>query len=233
VAGVVGMVVVMEAKTIGSTAAGIVLIYSLSFQENLTFLTRMHAECQMAMNSVERVREYSELEPERYGQDITTKASTESPHIHTSACNTCINGVTRVICCMDQRAQTFNRVSTDVLTLDAMESSSMHNSLVCSKMYVPHNWPTAGHIEFKGISLKYRSSSQPVLHKVSFKIPSRKKIGTYCTMCLHMLYNHYIHTYKLHLKILINCCIHKCVHHIPSFMHAYIHICTYSLHRIL
>ena len=192
-AGVVGMVVVMEAKTIGSTAAGIVLIYSLSFQENLTFLTRMHAECQMAMNSVERVREYSELEPERYGQDITTKASTESPHIHTSACNACVNSVTRVIC-MGQRVQLFNRVSTDDLTLDAMEASSMHNPLVSSKMYVPHNWPTAGHIEFKGISLKYRSSSQPVLQKVSFKIPSRKKIGMVLAY-VYIQYNTYIHTY--------------------------------------
>lgn len=195
-AGVVGMVVVMEAKTIGSTAAGIVLIYSLSFQENLTFLTRMHAECQMAMNSVERVREYSELEPERYGQDITTKTSTESPHIHTSACNACVNRVTRVICMGRQRAQSFNRISTDDLTLDAMEASSMHNPLVSSKMYVPHNWPTAGHIEFKGISLKYRSSSQPVLQKVSFKIPSRKKIGS----CSYILYKQYIHTY-IHINI--------------------------------
>lgn len=177
VAGVVGIVVVMEAKTIGSTAAGIVLIYSLSFQENLTFLTRMHAECQMAMNSVERVREYSELEPERYGQDIIandSSASSASPH--TSACNSCCGKVTRVFD-KGQGTQSFKAVTMDDLTLDALESGSAHNALISSKVYVPQNWPAAGLIEFKGISLKYHSSSQPVLHKVSFKIPSRKKIG--------------------------------------------------------
>ena len=246
VAGVVGIVVVMEAKTIGSTAAGIVLIYSLSFQENLTFLTRMHAECQMAMNSVERVREYSELDPERYGQDITANnnknnnnnktSTTESPYIHTtsstSSCNTCIHRVTRVIC-MGGRTQSFNAVSTDDLTLDEMESHSMHNPLVVgsscsgssssSKMYVPHTWPTAGHIEFKGISLKYRSSSQPVLHKVSFKIPSRKKIGAGILIA-------YIHTYiytrtsnltDLHF-LKYTYIPHKYIHNfIPTYIHIY------------
>jgi ABC-type multidrug transport system fused ATPase/permease subunit len=199
VAGVVGIVVVMEAKTIGSTAAGIVLIYSLSFQENLTFLTRMHAECQMAMNSVERVREYSELEPERYGQDIIandSSASSASPHTHThthahkSACNSCCGKVTRVFD-KGQGTQSFKAVTMDDLTLDAIESGSAHNALISSKVYVPQNWPAAGLIEFKGISLKYHSSSQPVLHKVSFKIPSRKKIGgvlrTVCILC-HTLY---------------------------------------------
>eukprot|EP01038_Epipyxis_sp_PR26KG_P008717 gene8717-11778_t len=44
VAGSVGMAVVYDAGKMGNTAAGIVLIYSLSFCDNLTFLARMHAE---------------------------------------------------------------------------------------------------------------------------------------------------------------------------------------------
>ena len=208
VAGVVGIVVVMEAKTIGSTAAGIVLIYSLSFQENLTFLTRMHAECQMAMNSVERVREYSELEPERYGQDIIandSSASSVSPHTHThtSACNSCCGKVTRVFD-KGQGTPSFKAVTMDDLTLDAIESGSAHNALISSKVYVPQNWPAAGLIEFKGISLKYHSSSQPVLHKVSFKIPSRKKIGAVLrTVCLlyHTLYLRPVYLHRASTRV--------------------------------
>jgi hypothetical protein len=36
--------VVLEAGSIGGTVAGVVLIYSLSFTEALTFLARAHAD---------------------------------------------------------------------------------------------------------------------------------------------------------------------------------------------
>jgi ABC-type bacteriocin/lantibiotic exporter with double-glycine peptidase domain len=50
VAGAVGLAVVLEADAIGSTAAGILIIYSMNFSDNLTFLTRSHAEVFMLFN---------------------------------------------------------------------------------------------------------------------------------------------------------------------------------------
>lgn len=66
VTGAVGFTVVQQANTIGSIAAGLSLLYSLNFCDSLTFLARSHADVQMAMNSAERVKEYSNLKSEKY-----------------------------------------------------------------------------------------------------------------------------------------------------------------------
>ena len=53
----------------GSTVAGLALVYSMNFTSNLTFLTRAHSDSQMNMNSVERVLEYCNIEQEKYLPD--------------------------------------------------------------------------------------------------------------------------------------------------------------------
>ena len=132
----------------------------------------MHAECQMAMNSVERVREYSELEAEKYGEDMgdsKDKRQTEPP---SSRCSSCLRSSSQ-LCGFSQR---FSAIPNDS-SIDLMESNPIHGNNTITTIYVPHNWPTVGEIEFKGISLKYQSAAQPVLHSVSFRIPGRKKVG--------------------------------------------------------
>ena len=44
VGGTIAMCIVYNADTIGSTAAGLLLIYSLNFSEVVTFLARSHAD---------------------------------------------------------------------------------------------------------------------------------------------------------------------------------------------
>lgn len=39
------------------------------------------------------------------------------------------------------------------------------------------NWPTAGHILFKGVTYRYPNSLKPVLHNLNFEIKSGEKIG--------------------------------------------------------
>ena len=53
----------------GSTVAGLALVYSMYFTQNLTFLTRAHSDSQMNMNSVERVLEYCNIVQEKYYPD--------------------------------------------------------------------------------------------------------------------------------------------------------------------
>ena len=69
VTGLVALVVILQAHTIGSTIAGLTMVYALSFTDNVTFLARMHAECQMSLNSVERVMEYLVVDQENYLPD--------------------------------------------------------------------------------------------------------------------------------------------------------------------
>ena len=44
VGGIIAACIVYNADTIGSTAAGLLLIYSLNFSEVVTFLARSHAD---------------------------------------------------------------------------------------------------------------------------------------------------------------------------------------------
>ncbi|KAI8825367.1 P-loop containing nucleoside triphosphate hydrolase protein [Chytriomyces cf. hyalinus JEL632] len=41
----------------------------------------------------------------------------------------------------------------------------------------PKNWPQAGSLEFKNLTLKYRPELQPILHSLSFKIEPGTKVG--------------------------------------------------------
>lgn len=54
-------------------SAGLVLLYSLSFTDLLTWVSRTHAEFQMNLNAVERIKEYSEIAQERYHPGTISK----------------------------------------------------------------------------------------------------------------------------------------------------------------
>lgn len=42
---------------------------------------------------------------------------------------------------------------------------------------VSQAWPVQGHIEFKNVTYKYLYEGEPVLHRISFAVQSREKIG--------------------------------------------------------
>jgi len=55
------------------------------------------------------------------------------------------------------------------------------------------NWPERGEIEFRGVSLRYRPTTEQVLHQLSFKVAQGEKIGVVgrtgagkSTICLSM-----------------------------------------------
>ena len=121
---------------VDSGTAGIVLLYSLTFTENLTWVARTHADCQMNLNSVERIKEYSDIEQEAYGSDTS------------SGCRS-----------LDTVTEEMN-VGCSVFETDHRRS----------------NWPNEGKVEFKSISLSYKTSKN-VLKNVSFLVEPRKKVG--------------------------------------------------------
>ena len=71
VSGGVALLVVYKGESMGSTLAGLALVYSMQITSNLTFLTRSHSDSQMNMNSVERVQEYCNIAQEKYQPDAT------------------------------------------------------------------------------------------------------------------------------------------------------------------
>jgi ABC-type multidrug transport system fused ATPase/permease subunit len=56
--------VLLNIGTVDAGAAGLSLTYAVTFTENVLWLVRLYAEAQTNMNSVERVREYLEVEQE-------------------------------------------------------------------------------------------------------------------------------------------------------------------------
>lgn len=205
-------IVVLEARNIGSTVAGIVLIYSLSFCEALTFLARAHADvsapsslkscsqpyfsplkvvhscdfasllsqCQMDLNSIERIQEYSGLTPEKGLSvdhsssdscgDSDTKEEDEEKCIEmpvlgssrarmVGAGSGAINSVGREESlegdCMD--------ASSHPLILSGTSTSTRTISTVHALQPPGAAWPSLGRVEFRNISLKYNSCATPVL----------------------------------------------------------------------
>ncbi|CAM9473514.1 unnamed protein product [Ectocarpus fasciculatus] len=41
----------------------------------------------------------------------------------------------------------------------------------------PSNWPSAGEVDIKNLTLKYASSNEPVLHGLTFHVPPRTRVG--------------------------------------------------------
>ena len=128
ISGTVGMAVILSVDSISSTIAGIVLLYSLSFCDYATFLARGHADCQMEMNCVERIREYSQIVSEKYDNE-----------------------------------------EGQIQFIPQSVASNLGPQSTC--------WPNDGEIEFRNLSLKYKSSSSPVLRGVSFVIPAKARCG--------------------------------------------------------
>ncbi|KAI9094069.1 ABC transporter type 1, transmembrane domain-containing protein [Phlyctochytrium arcticum] len=96
-------------------AAGLSLSYALTFTEALLWCVRLHAATEMAMNSVERIREYLEIE-----QEAPAKIKEAEPL---------------------------------------------------------RDWPSAGRVEFKDLTVRYAPDLTPVLKNVSFTILPGEKVG--------------------------------------------------------
>ncbi|KAG0663039.1 Transporter of the ATP-binding cassette (ABC) [Maudiozyma exigua] len=61
-----GIFILLNIKDLDSGLAGISLTYAISFTEGALWLVRFYAEVEMNMNSVERVKEYMDIEQEPY-----------------------------------------------------------------------------------------------------------------------------------------------------------------------
>ena len=195
VSGGVALLVVYKAQSMGSTVAGLALVYSMYFTQNLTFLTRAHSDSQMNMNSVERVQEYCNIAQEKYqpdgdtvadkgddrrgeeeggrdGEQRTPSAYTFLPHSspsssspHTSLQSQSHGGS------HSMRPSTRPPLSsTPIVTPLSSDPRS-------SCQWVSNDWPSEGRVVFEGVSMRYRESTPSVLKGVSFTAEAGTKVG--------------------------------------------------------
>ena len=66
VSGAVALAVVLLGKSVDGRVAGLAIVYAMNFAENFTYMARAYSDCQMTMNSVERVMEYLVVDKEIY-----------------------------------------------------------------------------------------------------------------------------------------------------------------------
>ena len=74
-----GAFVVLSIGTISAGSAGLSLSYAISFTENVLWLVRLYAINEQNMNSVERIKEYLEVEQEAQAEIEETKPASNWP----------------------------------------------------------------------------------------------------------------------------------------------------------
>lgn len=206
VSGGVAILVVAKAQTMGSTVAGLALVYSLYFTQNLTFLARAHSDSQMNMNSVERVKEYCTIIQEKYLPDTNTedmkmnmenknKNKNENKNENENENFDHLSKIkamkpTTILSDSFEISEEFKEFSSEQIQKNFEESHMSNSSSVLHtvtphsthprsfhRQYVPDNWPNNGRVVFENISMRYRESTPSVLQKVSFTAEAGSKVG--------------------------------------------------------
>jgi ABC-type multidrug transport system fused ATPase/permease subunit len=146
-AGCVGLAIVLLVRWqasgdvfyISSTAAGLSLVYSLGFTDYFTWFARFYADNQLNMNAVERVLEFSSMNIENYSQKARDRID------HNFEPTTLISFMRDFLYIVNGNDNS-SGVCSDITTPASHE--------------VPSHFPKEGSIEFKNISLIYKSSAE-------------------------------------------------------------------------
>ncbi|RYH20088.1 ATP-binding cassette domain-containing protein [archaeon] len=186
-----------SAYALSSTSAGLALIYSLGFCNDLTHTVRSHADVrmlelhifnfllrfniilslsckvQMDLNSVERLEEYSTIVSEKYNpppktmDNNTALRQVFSVYVHPRILDL-LFPVERTVNCNDSTDDPEVVGRGVEMRARTRESSSeLHSKTV----FPP------GHLIFRDVFLRYPSSPSPVLKGVSFDLPGGKRLG--------------------------------------------------------
>lgn len=151
----------------------------------------------MDMNSVERIEEYSGVESEKYvgeSERVTALSHGGESSLKQTLRNAVINAE-RVLS-FSELGQTIRKGHADDTSTAASFRSSQQKILQSSEAATSDvatavvrsglvqddrgdkRWPSAGKIEFRGLSMRYKSQlDRPVLQSVSFSVAPCEKIG--------------------------------------------------------
>ena len=143
---------------ISNTAAGLALVYSLTFTDNLTWLARFHADNQLNMNAIERILEFASVESENYHpnpnpnpnpKNASSLNATQPMHPDDFSVKSFLEDVFFIITGREKYG----------LTASSVTIPKSHN--------IPDNWPDKGSVEFRDISLVYRGNPSTINDSLS------------------------------------------------------------------
>jgi ABC-type multidrug transport system fused ATPase/permease subunit len=148
----------------------------------------------MDMNSVERIEEYSAVVPEKYVGDEERRAAMQQAGGSGGGGDAAVLALEKKAMIDASRVLSFAELwqtvraghANDTTTAASFQQSQAKLSHATTNPMAPSsssslsgsNWPTAGKLEFKGLSMRYKSQAdRPVLNGVSFAVAPREKIG--------------------------------------------------------
>lgn len=130
------------------------------------------------MNSVERVKEYSDLMSEKYFPTQTISESATNGRVHNPDAVLKSAQVYKVPAAdainVDSKIDSIAQSLLEITKNSQMASSTVPNSDLSG---VNASWPAVGEVEFKHVSLRYKSSGKNVLNDVNFLIPGGSSVG--------------------------------------------------------
>lgn len=143
--------------SVGSVAGseiGLAISSALMLSGAFQWGVRQSTELESYMTSVRRIKEYSELESEDFGDNDSVNGVASNPDV----------GVAKNVLSAHTHASSAHthvpmKEDNDELLVDG------------------HSWPSEGRIEFEGVELRYFEHDEPVLRDLSFAIEAREKIG--------------------------------------------------------
>ncbi len=180
-----------EGNELSASAAGLALLYSMSFCEELNDGIRQYADTQMDLNCIERIREYSDVLNEKYNmteKELEAFTASDEDERGSSSMKRCLKAVP----CISTLVELFRVLfSSDVEENDGTseegeglefrvlnvhsDSSTIRSPLKGDRR--ASSWPSEGNVRFEKVVLQYPSASSPVLNEVSFNIAGGKKVG--------------------------------------------------------
>ena len=145
---------------ISNTAAGLALVYSLTFTDNLTWLARFHADNQLNMNAIERILEFASVESENYHPN--TNNNPNPNHEKTVNANQSMHPEG------DFSFKSFLEDDVFFIMTGRDKNGLAASSVTIPKSHnIPDNWPDKGSVEFRDISLVYRGNTSTMNDSLS------------------------------------------------------------------
>ena len=203
VSGTVAYIIVKTGSSLSSTVAGLTLVYAMNFTDAITYISRTHGECQMRMNSVERIVEYFHIEQEKYDPNeiiitdnnnntTTASSATTTKTVNNDTSMLLLPSMIKKVVHSSSTSKTNNNSyyklssneSTNNMTDDDDDNNSMSihdieeaTTTTTNTKTTNNLHATIGSIQFDNIVMKYRSTEPAVLKGVSFYIAPGTKVG--------------------------------------------------------
>lgn len=149
--------------------AGLVLVYSFNVTVSLTFFIQFGVDLESKLVSVERIKDYTDsIAPEASLHGALTPQAEALQHMENK--NDSAESVATAQALVAE-------LSADAPARPAGTQVGVQGGVSPVQHVPPANWPTAGHVLFKDVCLRYRPGLPLALRHMSFSLPAGSHVG--------------------------------------------------------